>query len=62
MIRFPQSSAAARTQAVAPATPLVAAPPAPGPYTIFYIMGFTALLIVWYLLGLPLGPGTPVSI
>ena len=33
MIRFPQSSAAARTQAVAPATPLVAAPPAPGPYT-----------------------------
>ena len=32
------------------------------PYTIFYIMGFTALLIVWYLLGLPLGPGTPVSI
>ena len=32
------------------------------PYTIFYILGFTTLLIVWYLLGLPLGPGTPVSI
>ena len=33
MILFPQSSAAARTQAVAPATPPAAAPPAPGPYT-----------------------------
>ncbi|WP_299081914.1 AbgT family transporter [uncultured Fretibacterium sp.] len=32
------------------------------PYTVFYILGFTALLIVWYLLGVPLGPGTPVSI
>ena len=30
------------------------------PYTLFYIVGFTALLVVWYLLGLPLGPGTPV--
>jgi aminobenzoyl-glutamate transport protein len=27
------------------------------PFTIFYIIGFTALLIVWYLLRLPLGPG-----
>ena len=33
MILFPQSSAAARTQAVAPATPPAAAPPTPGPYT-----------------------------
>ena len=33
MILFPQSPAAARTQAVAPATPPAAAPPAPGPYT-----------------------------
>jgi aminobenzoyl-glutamate transport protein len=29
------------------------------PYTIFFFIGFTALLIVWYMLGLPLGPGTP---
>ncbi|MDR1730752.1 MAG: AbgT family transporter [Synergistaceae bacterium] len=27
------------------------------PYTLFYIVGFTILLIAWYLLGLPLGPG-----
>ena len=33
MILFPQLSAAARTQAVAPATPPAAAPPAPGPHT-----------------------------
>ena len=33
MILFPQSPAAARTQAVAPATPPAAAPPAPGPHT-----------------------------
>ena len=32
------------------------------PYTIFYVLGFTALLVVWYLLGVPLGPGTPVSV
>jgi len=29
------------------------------PYTIAYLICFTALLIVWYTLGLPLGPGTP---
>jgi aminobenzoyl-glutamate transport protein len=29
------------------------------PYSIFYILGFTALLIVWYLAGWPLGPGAP---
>ena len=33
MILFPQSSAAARTQAVAPAAPPAAVPPAPGPHT-----------------------------
>ena len=30
------------------------------PYTLFYIAGFTTLLVVWYILGLPLGPGTPL--
>lgn len=29
------------------------------PYTIAYLICFTALLIVWYTLGLPLGPGAP---
>ena len=33
MILFPQSSAAARTQAVAPVAPPAAVPPAPGPHT-----------------------------
>ncbi|GHV33313.1 aminobenzoyl-glutamate transporter [Synergistales bacterium] len=28
------------------------------PYTIFYIIGFTALLVIWYIAGWPLGPGT----
>ncbi|MDR1979116.1 MAG: AbgT family transporter [Synergistaceae bacterium] len=32
------------------------------PYTIFYFIGFTALLIVWYLAGWPLGPGVSVSL
>ncbi|MDR2174609.1 MAG: AbgT family transporter [Synergistaceae bacterium] len=27
------------------------------PYTIFYFIGFTLLLILWYVLNLPLGPG-----
>ncbi|MDR2529692.1 MAG: AbgT family transporter [Synergistaceae bacterium] len=27
------------------------------PYSMFFIVGFTAYLVVWYLLGLPLGPG-----
>ena len=30
------------------------------PYSIFYLIGFTLLLVVWYMLGLPLGPATPV--
>ncbi len=29
------------------------------PYTIAYLIAFTLLLIAWYTLGLPLGPGTP---
>jgi len=29
------------------------------PYTIAYLIAFTLLLIVWYTLGIPLGPGTP---
>ena len=32
------------------------------PYSIFYLIGFTALLVVWYLLGLPLGPATSVAL
>ena len=32
------------------------------PYSIFYLLGFTALLGVWSLLGLPLGPATPVAL
>ena len=27
------------------------------PYSLFYLAGFTVLLVAWYLLGLPLGPG-----
>ncbi|MCL1874632.1 MAG: AbgT family transporter [Synergistaceae bacterium] len=30
------------------------------PYTIFYILGFTLLLVVWYFAGWDLGPGTPL--
>ena len=29
------------------------------PYSIAYLIAFTLLLIVWYSIGLPLGPGTP---
>lgn len=32
------------------------------PYSLFYFAGFTLLLIVWYFLGLPLGPGAPLFI
>jgi len=31
------------------------------PYTIAYLIFFSALLIVWYTLGIPLGPGAPVT-
>jgi aminobenzoyl-glutamate transport protein len=30
------------------------------PYSLFFLIGWTLLLIVWYLLGLPLGPGAPL--
>ncbi len=30
------------------------------PYSIFFLIGWIALFIVWYLLGLPLGPGAPL--
>ena len=32
------------------------------PYSLFYLAGFTLLLVVWYLLGLPLGPATPATL
>lgn len=32
------------------------------PYSLFYLAGFTVLLIVWYLLGLPLGPGVSAGL
>jgi aminobenzoyl-glutamate transport protein len=30
------------------------------PYSIFFLIGWIALFVVWYLLGLPLGPGAPL--
>jgi len=30
------------------------------PYTIFFFVTWTALLLLWFVLGLPLGPGAPV--
>lgn len=32
------------------------------PYTAVLVVGWTLLLVVWYLLGLPLGPGAPVHL
>ena len=32
------------------------------PYSLFYLFGFTALLVVWYWLGLPLGPSVGLTI
>ncbi|GAA3793429.1 AbgT family transporter [Cellulomonas soli] len=32
------------------------------PYTVVLMVAWTALLIVWYLIGLPLGPGAPVTL
>ncbi len=32
------------------------------PYSLFYLAGFTVLLVVWYLLGLPLGPGVSAGL
>ena len=31
------------------------------PYSLAFMAGMTLMLIVWYLVGLPLGPGTPVG-
>ncbi|SHI81252.1 AbgT family transporter [Lutispora thermophila] len=30
------------------------------PYSIFFLIGWTALFMIWYMLGLPLGPGAPL--
>ena len=30
------------------------------PYSIAFLISWTVLLVVWYLLGLPLGPGAPI--
>ncbi|MEG0570811.1 MAG: AbgT family transporter, partial [Oscillospiraceae bacterium] len=32
------------------------------PYSIFFLIGWAILLVVWMLLGLPLGPGAPIYI
>ena len=32
------------------------------PYSLFYIAGFTILLIIWYLAGIPLGPGVSAAL
>ena len=32
------------------------------PYSLFYLAGFTVLLIIWYLFGLPLGPGVAAGL
>ena len=32
------------------------------PYSLFYLAGFTLLLIAWYMLGLPLGPGVSAGL
>ncbi|MGJ3243755.1 MAG: AbgT family transporter [Opitutales bacterium] len=32
------------------------------PYSIAFGLGWTVLLVLWYLLGLPLGPGAPLSL
>ncbi|GAA0121227.1 hypothetical protein UT300018_05430 [Clostridium faecium] len=30
------------------------------PYTLAFLVGWTALLVVWYMLGINLGPGAPL--
>ena len=32
------------------------------PYTIVLLIAWTVFLVVWFVLGIPLGPGSPVSI
>ncbi|HLR15743.1 MAG TPA: AbgT family transporter, partial [Bacillota bacterium] len=31
------------------------------PYSIFFLVGWTLMLVVWMLLGIPLGPGSPIE-
>ncbi len=31
------------------------------PYSIIFLIGWTVLLAIWYMLGLPIGPGTPLT-
>ncbi len=31
------------------------------PYSMLFLLGWTILLIIWYVLGLPIGPGTPLT-
>src|SRR5699024_8419843 len=30
------------------------------PYSIYFLIGWTIMLVVWMLLGIPLGPGSPI--
>ena len=32
------------------------------PYSVIFLIGWTALMVVWYLLGLPVGPGAPLLV
>lgn len=32
------------------------------PYSVIFLIGWTALMVVWYLLGLPVGPGAPLFV
>ena len=32
------------------------------PYSLFYLLGFTVLLVIWYLAGIPLGPGVAAGL
>lgn len=31
-------------------------------YTIAFLIAWSLLLVIWYVLGLPLGPGAPVTL
>ena len=31
------------------------------PYSMMFLIGWTILLIIWLALGLPIGPGTPLT-
>ena len=32
------------------------------PYTIFFMLGWSALLVIWMVTGMPLGPGAPLML